>query len=487
MSATDAHPHGHQHGHPHTGAAQHPPPPPRRWAALAVICLAQFMLVLDVTVVNVALPDMAADLDLDRAALTWVVTAYTLAFGGLMLLGGRLADTLGTRRVLLAGLAVFTAASLVTGLAQSAELLIGGRLAQGVGAALLSPAALAVVTTSFHGPERNRALGVWAAIGGTGSAFGVLIGGALTEGPGWQWVFYVNVPVGLAVLAVLPALVPAAAPGARTAARLDVPGALLVTTATGALIYGLVHAGDDGWGDAVTLLALAGSAVLYAAFAAVERASRAPLMDLRMLTRRPVVAGSFLMLVATALLISFFFLGSMYLQHARGFGPLKTGLAFLPVAVGVGLGAHLGSRLVGRIGSRACAVGGTAVATAGAVPLALLSDDSSVYGVFVPGLVVASLGVGAVFVTATTTALAMVAHEEAGLASGVVNTFHEVGASVGVAVVSTVAAAGIGAGATAGFTDAYALLAVVAGASALASVALVPRGRPEMTGVPHAH
>ncbi|MFH8617917.1 MFS transporter [Streptomyces sp. NPDC017979] len=492
MSATDAHPHGHAHGRPHghppAGAAQHPPPLPRRWAALAVICLAQFMLVLDVTVVNVALPDMAAELGLGRAALTWVVTAYTLAFGGLMLLGGRLADALGTRRVLLAGLAVFTAASLVTGLAQSAELLLGGRLAQGVGAALLSPAALAVVTTSFHGPERNRALGVWAAIGGTGSAAGVLIGGALTEGPGWQWVFYVNVPVGLAVLAALPALVPAAtAPRARTAARLDVPGALLVTTATGALIYGLVRAGDEGWGDAGTLLALVGSAASYAAFAAVERASRAPLMDLRMLARRPVVAGSFLMLVATALLISFFFLGSMYLQHARGFGPLKTGLAFLPVAVGVGLGAHLGSRLVGRIGSRACAVGGTAVATAGAVPLALLSDDSSVYGVFVPGLVVASLGVGAVFVTATTTALAMVAHEEAGLASGVVNTFHEVGASVGVAVVSTVAAAGIGAGASAGFTDAYALLAVVAGASALVSVALVPRGRPDTTGVPHAH
>ncbi|MEU5975584.1 MFS transporter [Streptomyces sp. NPDC047315] len=494
MSATDA--------HPHDRAAHHPPPPPRRWAALAVICLAQFMLVLDVTVVNVALPDLAAELDLGRAALTWVVTAYTLAFGGLMLLGGRLADALGTRRVLLAGLAVFTAASLVTGLAQSAELLIGGRLAQGVGAALLSPAALAVVTTSFHGPERNRALGVWAAIGGTGSAFGVLIGGALTEGPGWQWVFYVNVPVGLAVLAAIPALVPAVGPKdpavnntAGAAARLDVPGALLVTAATGSLIYGLVRAGDDGWSDAVTLLALVGSAALYAAFAAVERASRAPLMDLRMLTRRPVVAGSFLMLVATALLISFFFLGSTYLQHVRGFGPLKTGLVFLPVAVGVGLGAHLGSRLVGRIGSRACAVGGTAVATAGAVPLALLSEDSSVSGVFVPGLVVASLGVGAVFVTATTTALAMVAHEEAGLASGVVNTFHEVGASVGVAVVSTVAAAGIGAGAsagasagaTAGFTDAYALLAVVAGISALVSVALVPRGRPDTTGVPHAH
>lgn len=492
MTATE-HPH-HQPGHqapahpPHPDhPAHHEPGPahPRRWAALAVICLAQFMLVLDVTVVNVALPDMAADLGLGRATLTWVVAVYTLCFGGLMLLGGRLADAFGARPVMLTGLAVFTAASLATGLADTAAWLIAGRAAQGVGAALLSPAALAFVTTSFHGPERHKALGVWAAIGGTGSAIGVLAGGALTDGPGWEWVFYVNVPVGIAVLAAVPLLVPRRAPAPGV--RLDAPGALLVTAATGALIYGLVRAGDDGWGDGLTLLALFGSVALYAAFALVERATRAPLMDLRMFTRRPVLAGSFLMLVATALLISFFFLGSVYLQHIRGFGALKTGLVFLPVAVGVAAGAHLGSRLVGTLGSRACAAGGMAVTTIGAVPLALLSDGTSVYGVFLPGLVVASLGVGAVFVTATTTALAMVAHEEAGLASGVVNTFHEVGGSVGVAVVSTVAAAGITGTASGAFTDAYLLLAIVAGASALLSVLLVPRGRPDTTGMPHAH
>ncbi|MGW6458269.1 MFS transporter [Streptomyces sp. NPDC055078] len=469
---------------PHTPDGTHPPADPRRWAALTLICVAQFMLVLDVTVVNVALPDMATDLDLGRATLTWVVTAYTLCFGGLMLLGGRLADALGARRTLLAGLLVFTAASLVTGLAQSAPALIGGRIAQGVGAALLSPAALAIVTTTFHGTERTKALGVWAAIGGTGSAVGVLLGGALTSGPGWQWIFYVNVPIGIVLLLAVPALVPARAP---RPARLDAPGALLATAATGSLIYGLVRAGDSGWTDAVTLLTLIGSIALYAAFAAVERASRAPLMDLRMFTRRPVIAGSFLMLIATALLISFFFVGSVYLQHARGFSPLRTGLAFLPVAIGVGLGAHLGSRLVGRIGSRACAVGGMAVAAAGSVPLALLSETSRVYGTLVPGLVVASFGIGAVFVTATTTALAMVDHHEAGLASGVVNTFHEVGASVGVAVVSTVAAAGITRGALSGFTDAYTLLAVTAAVAAALSIALVPRGKPQLTGGPHVH
>ncbi|MEV4862505.1 MFS transporter [Streptomyces ossamyceticus] len=456
----------------------------RRWAALALICLAQFMLILDVTVVNVALPDMAADLALDRETLTWVVTAYTLCFGGLMLLGGRLADALGARRTLLAGLALFTTASLVTGLAQNAPMLIGGRIGQGVGAALLSPAALSIVTTTFHGTERNKALGVWAAIGGTGSAAGVLLGGALTDGPGWPWVFYINVPVGLLLLVALPALVPARAP---RPARLDVPGALLVTAGTAALIYGLVKAGGAGWADAATLVPLAGAVVAYAAFAAVERTGRAPLMDLRMFTRRPVLAGAFLMLIATALLIAFFFLGSVYLQHIQGFSPLRTGLLFLPVAVATGIGAHLGSRFVGRIGSRPTAVAGMAVAAAGTMPLTRLSESGSVYAGLLPGFVIASLGLGAVFVTATTTALAMVEHHEAGLASGVVNTFHEVGGSIGVAVVSTVAASGFDRGSAAGFADAFTVCAVAAAAGAAVALGLVPRGKPQSTGAPHVH
>ncbi|MBC7269021.1 MAG: MFS transporter [Streptomyces sp.] len=470
----------------HHPPAHHAPPPPdpRRWAALALICVAQFMLILDVTVINVALPDMAADLDLGRTTLTWAVTAYTLCFGGLMLLGGRLADALGARRTLLTGLAVFTVASLVTGLAQGAPALLGGRIAQGVGAALLSPAALSLVTTTFHGAERTKALGVWATLGGSGAAAGVLLGGALTEGPGWRWVFYVNVPVGLAVLAALPALLPARAP---RPARLDLPGALLVTAGTAALIYGLVEAGDSGWSGPGALLPLLAAVVLYALFGAVERASRAPLMDLRMFTRRPVQAGAFLMLVATALLIAFFFLGSMYLQHARGLGPLETGLVFLPVAVATGLGAHLGSRLVGTLGSRPTAVAGLLLAAAGCAPLTRLSDTGNVYAVLLPGFAVASLGIGAVFVTATTTALAMVDHHEAGLASGVVNTFHEVGGSIGVAVVSTVAATGIEGGAVGGFTDAFTLCAVTAAVGAVLSLAVVPKGKPRPTGGPHVH
>ncbi|MFJ8108084.1 MFS transporter [Streptomyces sp. NPDC096132] len=468
----------------HAPEHHQPPADPRRWVALALICVAQFMLVLDVTVVNVALPDMAADLDLNRATLTWAVTAYTLCFGGLMLLGGRLADALGARRTLLAGLAVFTAASLVTGLAGTATALLGGRIAQGVGAALLSPAALSIVTTTFHGTERNKALGVWAAIGGSGAAAGVLIGGALTDGPGWQWVFYINVPIGLAVLAALSALVPARTP---LPARLDLPGALLVTAATGSLIYGLVEAGDAGWADTATLLPLAAATVLYVGFAAVERVSRAPLMDLRMFTRRPVLAGAFLMLIATALLIAYFFLGSVYLQHIRGFTPLRTGLLFLPAAVATALGAHLASRLVGRIGSRTVAVAGMAIAAVGSVPLTRLSAEGSVGTGLLPGLVVASFGLGTVFVTATTTALGMIEHHEAGLASGVVNTFHEVGGSIGVAVVSTVAASGIEAGSVGGFTDAFTVCAVAAAASAAVALGLVPRGRPQLSGGPHVH
>ncbi|MFF3839763.1 MFS transporter [Streptomyces sp. NPDC001930] len=502
--------HGQHHGQAHGQVHGHPDPDPRRWKALALICAAQFMLVLDVTVVNVALPALATDLDLGRTALTWVVTAYTLCFGGLMLLGGRLSDALGARRVLLTGLALFTAASLACGLAPNAGVLLGGRIVQGIGAALLSPAALALVTGVFHGPERPRALGVWAAVGGTGSAVGVLLGGALTSGPGWPWIFYVNVPVGLAVLATLPRFVPATAAATATAAAnpespespesperpaspvkrgggLDVPGALLVTTATGALVYGLVTAGDSGWTSAATLLPLLGALVLYGAFAATERKTRTPLMDLRMFTRRPVVAGSLLMLVATALLISFFFLGSMHLQHVHHLDALRTGLLFLPVALTTAIGAHLGSRLVSTAGPRVCATGGLTVAALGCLPLVLVDPAAGPWTTLLPSLATASLGLGAVFVTATTTALGLIAPHEAGLASGIVNTFHELGGSIGVALVSTLAltATTTPTPTPAGLTAAYTLCTVTAAAAALASPLLIPRGRPHLTGGPH--
>ncbi|MFR9724944.1 MFS transporter [Streptomyces sp. MS19] len=457
-------------GHPGQGA-------PGRWRALALLSVAQFMLILDVTVVTVALPDIGAGLGLDRSALTWVVSGYTLVFGGMMLLGGRTADLWGPRRPVLGGLAVFTAASLVAGLAggpAGAVLLLGARAAQGLGAAFLSPAALAAVTTAFQGAERRRALGVWAALGGTGSAVGVLAGGLLAAGPGWRWIFFVNVPVGLALLAALPSVLPRSP--RRGAHRLDIPGALLVTAATAAAIQGLIRAGDDGWSSGWTLGTLALALLLYGAFAVVQRRSRAPLMDLAVLARRPVVTGVVLMLVGTALLITQFFLGSFYLQRAAGHGPLATGLLFLPVAAGTVVGAHTASRAAGRFGARPVAPVALLVTGAAlAVPAASLGTAT-----LAAGMSLAAAGIGAVLVCATTTALTRVPHHEAGLVSGVVNTCHEFGASLGVAVVSSVAAVSIasgGAGAS-GFRDALWLATAVAAVTAALAPFLIPGGRP---------
>ncbi|MEV6524520.1 MFS transporter [Longispora sp. NPDC051575] len=466
----------------------HRTPDPRRWKALTLLSVAQFMLILDVTVVQVALPSMGVDLSLGRQALTWVVTTYTLAFGGLMLFGGRLADLFGARRILLVGLALFTLASLGATFAPDGVTLIAGRAAQGVGAALLSPAALAIVSTTFVGPERHKALGVWAGIGGMGAAIGVLLGGLLTAGPGWEWVFGINVPVGIVVFALLLRVVPAnRVAAARTG--VDLPGAIAVTAAVSALIYGLVTAGDSGWDSPQTLIPLGAGLVLVGVFAAIERTSAAPLMRVQMLTRRPVLAGAFLMLVATGLLIAFFFLGSLYLQQARGFGPLKTGLMFLPAAVAIGAGAHLGGRLIGRIGARPVAAGGLLISAGGAFLLTQIGVTGTAYATFLPGLAVAAFGVGPVFVAATTSALAHVKHHEAGLASGVVNTFHELGGAVGVAVASTIAAVSIGSTIpqAVGFVDAYAVSTVVAIVAAGIAVGLVPPGKAVITGGPHVH
>ncbi|WP_327583754.1 MFS transporter [Nonomuraea sp. NBC_00507] len=457
------------------------------WGVLVLLCLAQFMLIVDITVVQVALPTIGTDLALDRESLTWVVTTYTLCFGGLMVLGGRLSDALGARRTLLAGLGLFTAASLMCGLAGSGAMLIAGRALQGVGAALLSPAALAVVIATFHGERRGRALGVWAAIGGTGAALGVLLGGVLTAGPGWTWVFFVNVPIGLAVLAAVPVVVPAT-PGRSE--RVDVPGALLVTLATALLIYGLVTAGDAGWGAMGTVLPLVGAVLLYVVFVVVERSVRSPLMRAETLARRPVISGTFVMLVATGLMLGLFFISSLYLQHVLGFSALETGLLFLPVAIAITIGAQLGGHLIGRIGGRPVAVASFVVTAAGAALMTRISPDASAYTTLLPGFVLAALGIGPAFVTATTTTMANIPPGENGVASGVINTFHELGGSIGVAVVSTVAASSLvpgSAGGIGGFVAGLTLCAVVAGVTAAVALGLVPAGKPATAFVGHGH
>ncbi|WP_232333791.1 MFS transporter [Agromyces laixinhei] len=461
-----------------TGAPPPVTPHPRRWRILWLVGIAQLMLILDVTVVAIALPHIGADLGLSREALTWVMSGYTLAFGGLLLLGGRAADLFGARRLVLIGLLLFAAASLVAGLAVSGPMLLTGRVGQGVAAAMLSPAALSLVVTLFDGDERNRALGIWSALGGGGAALGVLLGGLLTGGPGWPWVFIVNVPVGFILLLTIRAQLPPQ-PRPAVTGRLDVLGAVLVTAATGTLIFALIRAGDAGWGGFTEIGLVVASVALYAGFVVRQLTAASPLMDLRLLTRRPVATGTVLILVATALMIMVFFLGTFYLQQYQGFDPLTTGLLFLPVALATMVGANLAGRVVGRLGARMLGVVGLLVAAAG-MTVPVLWDGTVA---MVVGVTIAAAGTGVAFVVASATALGQIAPHEAGLASGIVSTFHEFGASIGAAVVSSMAAAsitgaGAGAGAgtgTAGFERGFTTGAIVAIAAALVVLFITPR------------
>lgn len=457
-------------------ATPHPTPHPRRWQILAFLGIAQLMLILDVTVVAIALPHLGADLGLDRATLTWVVSAYTLTFGGLMLLGGRLADLFGARRIVVTGLVVFTAASLLTGLVPDGTWVLAGRIGQGIGAALLSPSALSWVIALFDGEERNRALGIWSALGGGGAALGVLAGGLLTAGPGWPWVFFVNVPVGLIILVALVRLLPRPTP-VRHGSRLDVLGAVLVTAATGSLIFALIRAGEHGWLTIEFGLLLVVSAALYTAFVAWQRRHHSPLMDVRLLARRPVATGAFLIAMATALMIAVFFLGTFYFQQHLGYSALTTGLLFLPVALATMLGATLAGRLIARLGARALGAAGLITAAAGLALAGLwLAPLTAVIGI-----AVAAAGTGVIFVVASATALGQVEPEVAGVASGIVSTFHEFGASIGAAVMSSLAAASITGSTNDGFTQALIVAAIAAIAGAVVTLVITPRPAPAVT------
>jgi len=458
---------------------------------VALLAAAQFMLIVDVTVVQVSLPTIGTDLGLDRQTLTWVVTAYTLAFGGLMVLGGRIADAVGARTIFLAGLAVFVTASLASGFSTEGGPLLAGRVGQGIGAALMSPSALAVISTALTGTARDRALGIWAAIGGAGAAAGVLLGGLLTAGPGWRWVFFVNVPVGVAAFVAVSRLV-RDTPRSSTPRSIDVLGASVVTASTGLLIYGVVHAGAAGWDSRGTVVSLVGAAVGYAAFLPIESRVAVPLVHPDTFLRRPVLAGVFVMLFATALMLGLFFLSSLYLQEALGYGPLRTGLVFLPIAVAITAGAHLGGRFLATVGGRAVATVGFGLAAVGAGVLTQVTGDDRVWSLLVPAFMFAALGIGAIFVTAFSATMGQVAAHEAGVASGVINTFHELGGAIGVAVVSTlasssVAVGSVGSATVAGFTDGYLACAITAAVCALVSVALLPAGRAAATAGGHGH
>jgi EmrB/QacA subfamily drug resistance transporter len=445
--------------------------------ALAVLSIAQFMIILDVTVVNVALPSIGTDLRLGHAGLSWVVTIYSLAFGGFMLLGGRMADVLGRRRTFVSGLALFTLASLASGLADAGAALIIARAAQGLGAALASPAALAIVVTTFQGSERDRALGVWAALGAAGAAVGSVLGGALASGPGWRWIFFINLPVGVAVLSKIRAVVAADA-HRRRADKLDLRGALLATAGVGLLVYGLVVAGDRGWASTHSIAALLAGAALVAIFARAERRHPSPLLRLELLARRRVAAGTVLMFAASGLLVGGFFLTSLLMQGALGATALQTGLVFLPVAIATAVGAHLGAHFIGHAGPRRTGAAAFALAAAGLAWMTRVPDGAHALIGILPGFLLAALGFGAAFVSATTSALGDVDEAEAGIAGGVVNTSHELGAAIGVAFVSAIAGSAIGTGVAAGgFGHAYLGSAIVAGVVAVAATRLLPAGR----------
>ncbi len=470
----------------HTDLAEHdrsphPAPAPQRrpWTLLILLGVAEFMVILDATVVNVALPSIGRALHFAPADLQWVVTAYVLFSGGLVLLGGRAADVIGRRATFLTGLVVFTAASLASGLAPSAGALIAARAGQGLGAALLTPAALSIIVTMYSGGQRAAALSAWGALGGGGAAVGVLAGGMLTTWFGWRSVFLVNVPVGVVAGLLSLRLVPRSGPRASAWRQLDLPGALLVVAGLVTGVYAVAGTPEHGWGSGRTLLLLAVSAGLLAAFAAVERGSRRPLLPPQTWRSPSLVAGGLVMLGATGILVGTFFLNSLYLQDVAGASPLRAGLEFLPLVAVIGLGAHLTPRLLPHTGSRVLAAIGLALMAGGALLLAGASARSGYVTGLLPGLLVIGAGTGLVFPAASVTAMSDIAADQAGLASGLMTAAHEIGATLGVAVFGAVAA---GVAAADGFAVGYrhGFLVVASAAAVLAFVAAlaIPAVRP---------
>ncbi|MBV9817351.1 MAG: MFS transporter [Solirubrobacterales bacterium] len=410
------------------------------WLVLVIACLAQFMVVLDISVVNIALPRIQNGLHFSASDLQWVVNAYTLVFGGFLLLGGRAADLLGRRRLFIAGVVLFSAASLFNGLAQSSGMLIVGRGLQGLGGALVSPAALSIVTTTFtDGDQRTRALGVWSAIAAGGAAAGLLLGGVLTDVASWRWVFFINVPVGIATVALaLRYVVESRLQGVRRS--YDVAGAVTVTVGLVVLVYAIVKAQSFGWGSARTLGLGAAAVVLLGAFLWIESRSEAPLMRLGIFRVRSLAVGDTSLLLVASGMFGMFFFASLYVQDILHYSPLKAGLAFLPVTAGIILGSGIAQGIIKRLGVRNVAAFGITVATIGMLILTRVPVHGSYVSNLLVGLIPLSLGLGLTFVPVTLLGTSGVAREDSGLASGLFNTAQQVGGSLGLAILSTIAA-----------------------------------------------
>ncbi|HZO98425.1 MAG TPA: DHA2 family efflux MFS transporter permease subunit [Gaiellaceae bacterium] len=426
----------------------------RRWLVLAVTVAAQFMVILDVSVVNVALPSIKHDLDFSQESLQWVITAYSILFGGTLLLGGRLADLLGRRRVFAAGVTVFTLSSLASGLAWSAGSLIVARSLQGLGGALLAPAALSIVVTTFReGRDRNIALGVWGAASAGGGAAGVLLGGVLTSYLSWSWIFFVNLPVGAAVLAVTPWLV-SESRAARAQRHFDLSGAASITAGLMVLVYAIARTGRHGWGDGVTVGLLAASAVLLLAFVGIESRSPAPLLPLRIFRLRTLSAANATMLAIGATTFGQFVLLSLYLQEVLRYSAIETGVAFVAITVAIGIVSNVGQALTTRLGVRPVLSAGMLLTAAAGVLYGEMPADGRYFWNVFPGLLLGGIGLALSFVPVTIAGLSGVRPADAGVASGLINTSRQLGGSIGLAAVTTIAAT-----ATSRYADSHAALA----------------------------
>jgi EmrB/QacA subfamily drug resistance transporter len=454
-------------------------PGPKQTALLLVLLVAQLMVILDITAVNIALPSLAKDLELSGSQISWTITSYSLVFGSLLLFGGRAADLLGRRRLFLTGLGVFTAASLASALAGSAAALFAARAGQGLGAAMLSPAALSIITSCFHGHAKAKALAAWGAVGGAGAAVGVIAGGLLTEFADWRMIFFVNLPV--AVLLAVTALHVIPADTAKPRWRgMDLRGALVATASLGAIVYAITQGASAGWTSTQTLTFALAGLVGLAAFAVLETRTEKPLLQIRRLADRAVGGGLFLMLAAAGSIFGLFFLCSVYLQNVLGTSPLMTGLAFIPLALAAGIGAHAAGHIVGQHGVRMPLASAFAIAAAGMALLAHVGENGTYLRNVLPGMLVAGFGLGIAVVSVSIAVMTGTREEESGMISGLNSTGHEIGGTIGIAVFSTLAAGAAGLGGTqaaSGISHAFIAAGILTSVASLIAVAVLPHAR----------
>src|SRR4051794_10540795 len=447
---------------------------------LAILLVAQLMVILDITAVNIAMPNIASDLGISGSNISWTITSYSLIFGSLLLLGGRAADLIGRRRMFVTGLGVFTVASLMSATAGSGAALFAARAGQGLGAAMLSPAALSIITSAFHGQQRAKALAAWGAVGGAGAAIGVLVGGVLTELADWRMIFFVNPPIAIALAIAAVRIVPADAKRPQWKG-LDLRGAAMATASLGTIVYAITQADQAGWASAQTLITGSAGLAGLGLFGAFERRAAQPLLKIERLADRAVSGGVILMLLGAGAVFGLFLLGLLYMQFVLGAGPLSTGLAFVPLALAAGTGAHAGGHVINRHGVSGPLAVSFGIASVGLLLLSRVGSHGSYIQDILPGILVAGLGLGIATVALSISILTGARAEETGMISGLASTGHEIGGTLGIAVFTSVAAAvggGItGAGAASGIADAFLIASHVAVVGSIGALIVLPAAR----------